>query len=292
MRAFQPSTGTPEPLRERDHQSVSHLFRYSTYTHSHIDWRNLEEWLPSPAFVGWVAREGSEITSMLGATIHQPPSSPAVAWLRFMLPAWTTTQQRTLDGLWEALRDDLYERGVRQVALIIINGWVRSVASRWGFMETNAVVTLQRQGGPIPPPPEPPLSIHDVHGPAELDEVVRVDSAAFAPLWQYSRDTLAAARREAATFTRLERDGQTIGYQLSTGHSSNAHLARLAVLPGEQGRGSGGLLIGEMLRFFEARNVSLITVNTQEDNLRSQHLYRRLGFEFTGHRAPVLTVDL
>ena len=47
-----------------------------------------------------------------------------------------------------------------------------------------------------------------------------------------------------------------------------------------------------MLRFFQQRGISLITVNTQADNLRSQRLYHRLGFEVLGPSAPVWTLDL
>jgi ribosomal protein S18 acetylase RimI-like enzyme len=83
-----------------------------------------------------------------------------------------------------------------------------------------------------------------------------------------------------------------LGYQLSTSHSRDGHLARLAVLPDFQGRGLGGMLIGEMVRFFEGRGVTTLTVITQEDNLASQHLYRRLGFDYTGHRVPVWSINL
>ncbi|HLV44537.1 MAG TPA: GNAT family N-acetyltransferase, partial [Aggregatilineales bacterium] len=189
-------------------------------------------------------------------------------------------------------REDLARAGIGQVGLVVINPWVTDFITRWGFRETNAVVTMQRRSGPIPAAPEPPLVLREVRSAGELAEIAWLDAQAFGPLWQYDRDTLAAARREAATFTRLERDGQLLGYELSTRHVGSAHLARLAVLPGEQGQGLGGLLVGHMLRFFEARGIHLITVNTQEDNIRSQRLYKRLGFEFTGHRAPVWEAEL
>ena len=301
MRAFQPSIGRPEPLQRRDHREVARLFRLSPQAHTHIDWRTLEEWVhvaetpqaeDGSVLDGWLVRQDGDIRSVLAATVHQTPQGERIAWLRFILPGTSLRQQEVLDALWGALSADLRERGVGQVALIIMDRWVTDFAAGWGFTETNAVVTRRRRQGPEPPPPDPPLVMREVRGPAELDGVVRVDQAAFHGIWQYGRDTLAAAQREAATFSRLERDGQTVGYQLSTRHAASGHLARLAVLPEAQGQGYGRLLIGHLLRFFEERGISLITVNTQEDNIRSLRLYTGLGFEFTGHRAPVWTLDL
>lgn len=292
MITVQPSIGTPEPLQAKDFREVARLFRRTTQQHAHIDWRSLEEWLPDPAFHGWVVRSSGRIGAVMAATTQLPPSRSGVAWLRFMLPGALAGQERTLDALWEALREHLIAIEIKQVALIVINTWVTNVIARWGFRERNAVVTMQRRSGEIPAAPEPPLVLREVRSAGELAEIAWLDARAFGPLWQYDRDTLAAARREAATFTRLERDGQLLGYELSTRHVGSAHLARLAVLPGEQGQGLGGLLVGHMLRFFEARGIHLITVNTQEDNIRSQRLYKRLGFEFTGHRAPVWEAEL
>lgn len=293
MIGFQPSVGTPEPLRERDFREVARLFRRTAYSHAHIDWRTLEEWLPDPAFCGWVARANGEIRAVLAATLHYPPHERhGVAWLRFILPGIGVIRLPSLGDLWEALRDDLRRRGVTQMAIIALDRWVADIAKEFGFSETNAVITMQRRQGIVPPPPEPPLTLREMRGRKQLEDVVRVDQAAFDSIWQYSYDTLAAAQREAATFSRLDLDGEIVGYQLSTYHGSSGHLARLAVLPGEQGRGYGALLIGHLLRYFDARGVSVITVNTQEDNIRSQRLYHRLGFTPTGHRAPVWTVEL
>ena len=293
MIGFQPSVGTPDPLRERDFREVARLFRRAVHSHAHIDWRTLEEWLPDPAFCGWVMRAGGDIRAVLAATLHYPPQQRyGVAWLRFILPGVGVAHWPALGSLWEALRDDLRRRGIEQVAVIVLDRWVADVAKSFGFTETNAVITLERRGGPVPPAPEPPLVLREMQGRRELEDVVRVDQAAFDSIWQYDYDTLAAAQREAATFSRLELNGEIVGYQLSTQHGTSGHLARLAVLPDAQGKGYGAVLIGHLLRYFEARGISVITVNTQEDNVRSQRLYRRLGFVPTGHRAPVWTVEV
>ena len=81
-------------------------------------------------------------------------------------------------------------------------------------------------------------------------------------------------------------------YQISTQHRQGGHLARIAVLPSEQGRGLGEGLAREALHFFQARGVRLVTVNTQADNHRSLRLYRRLGFDLFGYDVPVWTLAL
>ena len=55
----------------------------------------------------------------------------------------------------------------------------------------------------------------------------------------------------------------------------------------------GRALVADTLNFFFRRaGVSGVTVNTQQDNLASQHLYERMGFRPTGNRVPVWTLRL
>ncbi len=269
------------------------LFRRAVRQHKHLDWRSLEDWLSDPNLCCRVLHKNGAIHALAGATVHQPLNAPGacIAWLRFLVPPSILGSDRALDELWQALRDDLRARSVRQVALLFIEPWVGALAARWGFVEATAVITLRRVRGEVPPDPASPYAIREVSA-ADLDVVERIDAASFEPLWQYSKATLEVAASQSATFTLLEQDGQPIGYQLSTRHDGTGHLARLAVLPELQGRGLGALLVGGMLRFFQQRSISLITVNTQADNLRSQRLYHRLGFEVLGPSAPVWTLDL
>jgi ribosomal-protein-alanine N-acetyltransferase len=281
------------PLGPRAHDEVARLFERRMPRHVHIDWRELVDWLPHPGLHCYVGRQNGRVESVLGATVHDSPDGRDAAWLRFALPASGLRPGPTLDPLWETLRADLIASGVEVAALLVISRWVEEVATRWGFEETNAVITLVRRRGPIPLPPVPPVTIREMgRDTGELDTVARLDAAAFDPIWRYDRDTLATAQAHAATFSCLERDGEMLGYQLSTAHGESGHLARLAVLPEAQGQGYGSALVGGMLRHFERRGITVITVNTQEDNLRSQRLYDRLGFIPTGHRAPVWTLNL
>ncbi len=230
------------------------------------------------------------VQSLLGATIHVPPegNGEPAAWLRFAIPDQATLADTTLDPLWEVLYQDLLEAGVTQIGLLIYNEWIEQPIARWGFERTNAVVTMQRKRGDIPLQHQSQAAIREARH-ADLESIALLDAVAFEPIWQYSSQTLAIAAGQSASFTVLEQDGEILGYQLSTQYPGSCHLARLAVHPAVQGHGFGGRLVGEMLQFFQERHVRTTTVNTQEDNVHSQHLYKRFGFEFTGERAPVWT---
>ncbi len=293
---IEPGTVFPVPLAPADHSRVMELFRRVPRQHLQLDWRSLSEWLSHPDLHCWVIRKAGRVQALLGATVqpsgHEPPRAVLpVAWLRLLIPSTWRGSDPALDALWEALQDDLRLLGVEQIALLVFDAWVESLVRGWGFRRENAVVTLRREGQEAPVPSDNTHSIREAR-PADLDAIARLDAAAFEPLWHYNREILEAALPHAATFTVLEEEGHIVGYQLSTRHLDVGHLARLAVHPERQGRGLGRLLVEQMLRFFEAQGVRRITVNTQEDNLRSQRLYRRLGFRFTGHRVPLWVYDL
>lgn len=288
-------TQTPTYLTPADHERVLWLFHRSPRQHLHLDWHSLGQWLPDAALCCRVLRrEDGQVRLLAGATINNPEDAPGsrVAWLRFLLPDQDGREDHLLDDLWETLRADLVAQGVRQVGALLLQSWVTPLVARWGFTPAHTVITLRRWGGPLPAEPAPPYTIREVRSEADLEAAAAVDAQAFEPLWRYNRATLQVAMTQAATFTLLERDGRALGYQLSTLHGEAGHLARLAVLPSEQGKGFGGLLVGSMLRFMQERGVTTVTVNTQSDNFRSQRLYQRLGFERTGDGVPVWTLNL
>jgi ribosomal-protein-alanine N-acetyltransferase len=288
---------TPHPLdvtrlATANHAPLSRQIEAMALKHVHLDWQTLPEMLRSSDFRCRMAREGAHIRAAVGATLNKSPYDPKlVAWLRLLLPGDSPRHDAALDLAWEALRADLVAEGVALAGMLSIDPWVEIPAERWGFARTNSVVTLRRDFGPVPDRPRPPLTIRDVRA-ADLDAVADVDGMAFESIWHHDKTTLEGASRQAATFTVLEDDRRILGYQLSTWHIDTGHLARLAIRPEMQGQGLGGLLVGEMIRFFMERNIYHITVNTQENNLASQRLYQRLGFKLVGHSVAYWSTDL
>lgn len=278
----------PSPLEEADHQQARDLLHLARRQHTHLDWQSLPSLLVDPLTRCWVVKQDKSIQALLGATLHKlPQSKPKVAWLRLIVPS---AYDVVLDRVWEALLDDLTQRGIEQIGLLAVDSWVEKLAVRWRFEHTNSVVTLERSSGPLPPRITPPLCIRDAVR-NDLETIEKVDAAAFHPLWHHNRAALEAAQQQSATFTVIEFQGSILGYQLSTWYIDTGHLARLAVKPEAQGKGLGKALVAEMLHFFEERGISRITVNTQEDNVVSQSLYTSLGFHFTGHSVPVWTLE-
>jgi ribosomal-protein-alanine N-acetyltransferase len=197
----------------------------------------------------------------------------------------------TLDSLWHALCNSLHEQGVNEVAVLALDEWVEPLIAKWGFKVSTAVVTMRRVQGPQPAQSEPPLRIRPASA-ADMTTIAQLDASAFGKLWHYNEAMLRFAQLHAATFTVLENAERILGYQLSTAHAKNGHLARLAVTPDVQGQGLGELLLGSMIRHFEQRDMTTLTVNTQEDNTRSQRLYKRFGFDYVGFKVPVWTVPI
>jgi GNAT superfamily N-acetyltransferase len=279
-------------LTPDDHAWIARQVENASQRHVHLDWQVLPEMLRSDAFRCRAAREDRAIRAAIGATVLQSPYySQRVAWIRLILPGGNARRDPALDLAWETLRADLHAEGVTSVGMLMLDSWVEAPASRWGFAQTNSVVTLRRDSGPIPDAAEPPLRIREVSV-TEMDSIAALDAMAFAPIWHHDRAALESASRQAATFTVLENGHDMLGYQLSTWHMDSGHLARLAVRPDRQGQGLGAALVGGMLRFFAERNVHTITVNTQADNTASRRLYGRLGFELSGHSVAFWSINL
>jgi ribosomal-protein-alanine N-acetyltransferase len=116
-----------------------------------------------------------------------------------------------------------------------------------------------------------------------------VDAAAFEPLWHNSLKALSKAFEQASYASVVEVESRVIAYQLSTGGAFGAHLARLAVMPEEQGHGVGRALVEELILHMQKSGGSRVTVNTQSNNAASLALYSRLGFRRTGEQYPVYT---
>jgi ribosomal-protein-alanine N-acetyltransferase len=283
------------PLTTTEHLKILQLFRRMPRQHTHLDWRTLQDWLADPALRSWIAGRDDSIEAMLGATIEmtqqKKSGEPVAAWLRFAVPPLWGAESSVFNALWDALHDELRGAGVNLVGVLDIDGWIGRYARSWGFAETNAVLTLSRQGKTIPP--YQPVAVNIRNWTLDdLQNIVDVDTAAFDPLWRYNHEDLTAAAHQAATFTVAEINREIVAYQLSTRYSGSAHLARLAVMPEYQGRRLGGILVQRMINLFLAQGIHAITVNTQADNHQSQKLYTRYGFEFTGHRVPVWTREI
>jgi ribosomal protein S18 acetylase RimI-like enzyme len=111
-------------------------------------------------------------------------------------------------------------------------------------------------------------------------EALDVDQAAFAPFWRLDAAGLAEAlTATSAVHFQVARDASgVVGYSVCGRAGHRGYVQRLAVAPSHQGRGVGGALLVDGLRWLRRWGARDALVNTQEDNDRSLRLYQRSGF--------------
>jgi ribosomal protein S18 acetylase RimI-like enzyme len=168
--------------------------------------------------------------------------------------------------------------------------WLSKSLNEAGFTQVEAVQFYQldrlRIRVPTLPPTPPELSFTPLY-PSQLDELAILDAATFDPLWHFGRrdlfELLMRGRMQVAWW-----EGEMVGYSAVCANSqSEGQLARLAVHPAFQGRGIGRALLSDAIRY-AAGEFSVLVLNTQINNSRSQSLYRGLGFRPIGMSLSVL----
>jgi ribosomal-protein-alanine N-acetyltransferase len=271
-------------FERRDLTPLRNLTFYNFHIHSHLDWQTVYEYLQSDPGNVWVAARRGRVVAVIG--ISQPVGG--ACWIRLMAVDDDEDPAEILDSLWKTATDDLRAKA-RTVALLVMQDWTYDWARTVGFRYMEKIVTLHRSLKE-PPPVEPPLDRRVPVYPLEYEDlraVHAVDDAAFAAPWRLTRSELRLGMRVSTYSTLVLLNNTIVGYQISTTHGMNGHLARLGVAPTCQGRGIGGELVYNMVSHFLNRRVSSLSVNTQETNLRSQRLYQRFGFVRNGYDLPV-----
>lgn len=275
------------PAGYEDHQKIADLILFETHVHRHLDWRGPLEWLGnSPYFV-------IEENDRVAAALACPPDPGSICWIRLFVYASHLTGPSAWLPLWNTVRGELAAHGGGTVAVISIQRWFEQLLLESGFALRQHIVLLEWAEQPAQQFSLPEnirireMTIDD------LPRVVDVDAAAFEPLWHNSLGALTKAFSQALYATVAEDASGLIGYQLSTGNSFGAHLARLAVRPEAQGRGLGSALVRDLILSLKERDsLSRITVNTQNNNSTSLALYHKLGFQRTGEQFPVYTCQV
>lgn len=273
---------TVRPATPEDVRSLANLLHFEAHVHRHLDWRPPLDWVGHQPYL-LAERDGDVI-----AALACPPDPPGIAWIRLFAVATDISIRQTWTDLWGAALEQFLGLGESlSVAAIPLHNWFRTLLDESDFEKTHNVVVLSWRRGASTRSGVPSGQKIRNMGLADLSQVVAVDMAAFDLVWQNSLMSLEIAFRQAAVATVAEEAGEIIGYQISTATPMGGHLARLAVIPQQQGRGVGRALVADLLAQFERRGAQVITVNTQEDNLASLSLYRKAGFNRTGEEYPV-----
>lgn len=276
------------PADLNDHQRLSNLIFFETRSHRHLDWRSPLEWLGDDFF--WTVEEGAQLTAALAC----PAEADGIAWVRLFVHSGYWSAENAWTVLWGAAKADIARGGGAKVAAIAQQPWFERVLQSSGFRSRQSIVMLEWYGFA-----GQPWASREAEGirirkmtEADLPHVARVDAASFDPLWHNSQESLRRAFLQSMVATVAEDESGVVGYQLTTGSGTRAHLARLAAHPSVRGRGVGRALLGNLFLWLVNRGCLKLSVNTQSDNQTSLKLYQRMGFFRTGEAYPVYTFDV
>ena len=273
------------PADLRDHQRLSNLIFFETRSHRHLDWRPPLEWLGDDFF--WAVEEGERITAALAC----PKEIKGIAWVRLFVHSGSWSAENAWTVLWDAARADIARAGGAKVAAIVQYSWFQKILELNGFESRQSIVMLEWSYQPWAAREAEGVRIRRMTE-ADLPIVTAVDCASFDQLWLYSEVSLRRAFSHSLFATVAEGSRGIVGYQITTGMGTRAHLARLAVHPAVQGRGVGGALLGHLFDDLVRNGCLKLSVNTQSDNLTSLRLYQKMGFLRTGEAYPVYTFDV
>lgn len=157
----------------------------------------------------------------------------------------------------------------------------RSAQKTWidAHFEPHADLALFRRTLDHIPPPGHLVRTGDE---SDLDEALRIDTAAFEDFWQFDRrailEALSATPRSIIHVVGAD-ESRLAGFSVTGVGSTIAYLQRVAVDPAWQGRGIGRSLIRTAARWAKKEGAHALMLNTQVDNEGAIGLYESEGFE-------------
>jgi len=269
-------------LDKGDQQEIARLIHSRTGVHRHLGWRTPLDWLGHQPYLG--VYRGNKLAGALAC----PPDEDGITWLRLLAAAPGQDPGEIWGRLWPAAREALAGReGVAGLNVLALQPWLADLLAHGGFRKSYQVIIMDWDSAQAAYPPEPEdVRIRKMRK-GDLEEVYRIDRAAFEPLWRNSLHSLGIAYQAAYLASVALVDERIAGYQISTAGTLGGHLARLAVHPRQQNRGVGTALVGHGLRALERMGVVRVSVNTQKSNLASLELYQKFGFQRHDESFPV-----
>lgn len=196
-----------------------------------------------------------------------------------------------LDLLLPAIEAAAQAHSLSQLVYIGSTIWLMQELKERNFRTQEWVVTLERSSRQSPPTP-PQVARLRLATAADLSRLSTLDALSFNEIWHHAIGDIADALHKEGSFVLAEFDDRIVGYEWCEMFASHAHVSRLAVQPTYQGRGIGAQLLHRAIVDALNRGLDHITLNTQENNVRSLALYRRYGFETTPERMPLLVKEL
>jgi ribosomal-protein-alanine N-acetyltransferase len=214
-----------------------------------------------------------------------------VAWIHLFAAGIPPGARSAWYRLWPHAAAALAGMGLSCVWAMTAESWLIDLLEGSGFGERGRVVAFAHRPSRIRTEGGPASAVAPLQE-SDLPAIERLDRAAFGPPWQMDPEALRETWSRSILATIVRREGRIAGYLMASPTPHGVHLTRLAVLPEEQSKGIGRALLSHLVNHFQSRGAPRITVNTQMENLRSQQLYRSLGFSESGESYPVFRLDL
>ena len=267
-----------------DREAIKLFLDQAAAIHRHLDWRAPLDWLGNKYFL--LAENKNKISAILICT-----SEPhEVFWLRVFASNNFLSHPKYFEVLFQHFISNLSDgHDLPDIASIAYYDWMKELLDQNGWEIHQLVVQLKWN--------EININKMDKKWPEDLvirpmkrsdiDIMNIIDHECFNFIWQQSKDVNWRAFDQSAYSTIAELHSEIVGFQISTSYKSIAHLARLAVTPKFQGQYIGQALVQNMLKHFHRPWIQEITVNTQQDNIVSLNLYRKMGFKPTGDEYPI-----
>ncbi len=262
-----------------DSNEIAHFLESCSLVHRHLDWIPLLDWIYSTPFLKYLIKDRLE------GVFVSPPDPPGVAWIKCFACQNQAEASDVFHTLFEQASKLLPAKTLPMLALGLQDWFIKTLTLNDFRLIQKVVVLKHKQSLPNvllkPSAFIRPMLLNDI------DTVALIDRASFEPIWTVSSQGLKAAFLQSARASVAEMDGNIIGYEISTGNSFSAHLARVAVLPKYQKEKVGFQLVHAMLNYFHRMGVYEITVNTQDTNLASISLYQKTGFQLSDEQFPI-----
>lgn len=266
--------------------AFSSFLKENHLIYTHLDWLPLKSWLGRQPFLLEMLDEEIQ------AALLTAPEVQSSTWIRL----FGIRRNLPVKDLWDRLLSTTIEMlkalGITQLAALGIADWLVPILINSHFKHFGDIVVLKWVHR-FPPKffQVPKIEIRPMTE-ESLPGVFHVDQSAFHPLWQNSLEALTWAFQERGIKRIALLNEKIVGYQISTGVSGNAHLARLAVDPDFQGQKFGSALIQDLFNQLQYQGIRQVTVNTQSDNHTSLALYQKFGFRKSYHLIPVFLLDI
>lgn len=278
-------TTTLRPVTVRDEEQIHHLLETSWRVHTRMMWGNLKTRLVT--LPGLLAEDQ---VGLRGVMIIEPQHPDvAVIIVAGLRDTWGVRPY------FELFLPEIERMAQAQAlsALIYIGyeAWMIENLPHYGFAAREWMLMFERFGSGLPPDTLEPATLRVAHR-QDLPTIRKLDELAFTHLWHKPAEYFNEALATADSFVVAEVEGEIVGYEWCEMYQKRGHLTRLAIHPAYQGRGIGAQLLRRALLDALTNSVTLITLNTQETNLRSQALYTRFGFTQTNQRVPLLWKDI